>query len=117
MATLTSLSACLPFAPSLFPAAAAAAACEKRPHQNQPDAERQPGVEVMRFGASLTFANKDVFRRAVIKVVEKSDKERRLAESNGNPPKVALQVQRSCNVVRMRRRVGTRMWSLSCWFG
>ncbi|CAN0275089.1 unnamed protein product, partial [Hapterophycus canaliculatus] len=56
-----------------------------------PDAQRQPGVEVMRFGASLTFANKDVFRRAVIKVVEKSDNERRLAELNGHPPKVALQ--------------------------
>ncbi|CBJ48292.1 sulfate permease [Ectocarpus siliculosus] len=53
--------------------------------------KRQPGVEVIRFGASLTFANKDVFRRAVIKVVEKADAERRLAESQGRPPKVALQ--------------------------
>eukprot|EP00752_Nemacystus_decipiens_P016306 g14582.t1 len=56
-----------------------------------PDAQRQPGVEVLRFGASLTFANKDVFRRTVIKVVEKADNERRLAELQGHPTKVPLQ--------------------------
>ena len=53
-------------------------------------------MEVLRFGASLTFANKDVFRRAVIKVVEKADNERRLAESHGHPTKVPLQVRCIC---------------------
>ncbi|CAB1121451.1 sulP [Ectocarpus sp. CCAP 1310/34] len=62
-----------------------------RDMKTYPDAQRQPGVEVIRFGASLTFANKDVFRRAVIKVVEKADAERRVAESQGKPAKVALQ--------------------------
>lgn len=57
-----------------------------------PDAQRQPGVEVLRFGASLTFANKDVFRRTVIKVVERADNERRLAELQGLPTKTPLQV-------------------------
>lgn len=82
--------------------------CDSHPHLLAPadnprssDAQRQPGVEVIRFGASLTFANKDVFRRAVIKVVEKADAERRLAESQGRPPKVALQVTRGvpCSAV------------------
>lgn len=58
----------------------------------KPDAQRQPGVEVLRFGSSMTFANKDVFRRTIIKVVEKADNERRLAESQGNSSKVPLQV-------------------------
>lgn len=55
-------------------------------------AERVPGVEVMRFGAPLTFANKDLFRGAVIKLVDKSDSERRLAEKHGLPQKPPLQV-------------------------
>lgn len=46
----------------------------------------------MRFGASLTFANKDVFRRSVIKLVEKADKEARIAEKLGLPKRVPLQV-------------------------
>lgn len=45
----------------------------------------------MRFGASLTFANKDVFRRSVIKLVERSDNERRAAEISGDPVKPPLQ--------------------------
>lgn len=57
------------------------------------DAKKLPGVEVMRFGASLTFANKDVFRRSVIKLVERSDNERRVAEANGAPVKPPLQVR------------------------
>lgn len=46
----------------------------------------------MRFGSSLTFANKDVFRRSVIKLVEKSDNEARIAEKLGLPKRVPLQV-------------------------
>lgn len=46
----------------------------------------------MRFGASLTFANKDVFRRSVIKLVEKADKEARILEELGLPKNVPLQV-------------------------
>lgn len=56
------------------------------------EATRVPGVEVVRFGASLTFANKDVLRRAVIKLVEKSDNEQRLAERDSRPLKPRLQV-------------------------
>lgn len=62
------------------------------PRSSLSDAVALPGMEVMRFGASLTFANKDVFRRAVIKIVEKSDNERRRAETNGGPEKPPIQV-------------------------
>ncbi|CAM9897737.1 unnamed protein product [Sphacelaria rigidula] len=55
-------------------------------------AVRLPGVEVLRFGASITFANKDVLRRAVVKMVEKSDTEVRHADKEGRPRKPPLQV-------------------------
>lgn len=57
----------------------------------------------MRFGAPLTFANKDVFRRAVIKMVERSDSEVHHAERDGLPVKPPLQVY-------MRERVCVRVY-------
>ncbi|CAM9306415.1 unnamed protein product [Discosporangium mesarthrocarpum] len=56
-----------------------------------PEAVKLPGLEVLRFGASLNFANKDTLRRAVIKLVEKSDKAAKIAQATGTKPGLPLQ--------------------------
>lgn len=57
------------------------------------DARKIPGVEIMRFGAPLTFANKDRFRQAAIELVEQSMNEGHLARELGRVPEPPLQVQ------------------------